>query len=76
MLWQNISVQSLLLFAHTELEVGQAEQLVMKDRWNALLLHPFNSNVPVKMDNLRFYVLSNSISVISGRWADDKGCLQ
>ena len=24
------------------------------------------------MDNLRLYVLFNSISVISGRWADDK----
>ena len=51
MLWQNISVQSVLLFAHTELEVGQqAEQVVMKDGWNALLLHPFNSSVPVKLD--------------------------
>ena len=24
------------------------------------------------MDDLRFYVLFNSISVISGQWADDK----
>ena len=29
------------------------------------------------MDDLRFYIISNSISVKSGRWADDnEGCVQ
>ena len=30
-----------------------------------------NVNIDGWIDNLRFYVLFNSISVISGQWADD-----